>query len=299
VRVLVLGGTGLLGNRLSRELEQHFEVFASTRLIADDHEHLGKILEPRRWLSNFDALNSDAVEKALAELRPDVVINCLGITKHQNLSKDFETVVQVNSLFPHRLSEISARLGFKLVLISTDCVFSGREGNYTESSVPDPVDLYGRSKALGEIHRNGVLTLRTSFVGREIKSFTNLFEWARQNRGRRVVGFTRAIYSGLTTQALSGVIGNILDKHLKLDGLFHVSSEPISKFDLLSQLNELLNLQMTLVPDDEYLCDRSLNCQSFKIATDMRLPTWTKMLEDYARDEEWYSMALGNAGQTK
>lgn len=284
-----------MGNRLARELNKKFEVFASTRMIADDHRQLAKILEPSQWLSNFDVLNIGAIEKTLFDLRPDVIINCLGMTKHQDLSKEFETVVRVNSFFPHQLCKISAKLGCKLVLVSTDCVFSGKDGNYSESSIPDPVDLYGRSKALGEVDSSGVLTLRTSFVGREIKSFTNLFEWARLNRGGQITGFRKAIYSGLTTQALSVVIGNILVDHLNLAGLFHVSSEPISKFDLLSQLNERLKLGIRLVPNDSFVCDRTLNCQSFKMVTKMTLPNWSKMLEDYVVDESWYASALGNA----
>jgi len=298
VRVLVLGGTGLLGNRLARELSNKFEVFATTRMVADDHSHLAKILEPSQWLSNFDVLNIEAVEKTLFDLRPEVIINCLGITKHQDFSKEFETIVRVNSFFPYQLCNISAKLGCKLVLISTDCVFSGNKGNYSESSIPDPVDLYGRSKALGEIDSSGVLTLRTSFVGREIKSFTNLFEWARLNRGCQVAGYKQAIYSGLTTQALSVVIRNILVEHLNLEGLFHVSSEPISKFDLLSQLNERLKLGIRLIPNDSFVCDRTLNCQSFKMVTKMTLPDWNKMLEDYAVDEDWYATVLGNAEST-
>src|SRR5207253_2340396 len=150
--------------------------------------------------------------------------------------------LSINSLFPHRLARLCHAAKARLIHVSTDCVFSGRKGNYTEADQPDAEDLYGRSKLLGEVQGPGCLTLRTSIIGRELDTRQGLVEWFLSNQGRKVKGYRRAIFSGLTTDALSELIGRIILNHPDLEGLWHVASAPINKFELISLVRDVFKV---------------------------------------------------------
>lgn len=292
MKILVLGGTGLIGNRLTRQLRQNADVYASTRSSLAEMPVLQNILEPKKWIFGLDANDFQRLESEIMQLEPDVIVNCLGVVKHQSSFKDAERTILLNSVLPWRLSGLAEKYEFKLIHLSTDCVFSGETGNYNETSTPDAVDLYGRSKVLGELNNARDLTLRTSFVGREIKSFTNLFEWVRRSKNGKIVGYRRAIYSGLTTQAISEVIERLIFDFSSLNGLWHVSSEPISKLDLICMLNTSFNLNLVIEPSDEIVCDRSLDSTAFVSKTGLITPNWMKMVERYLLDQYWYETFL-------
>lgn len=292
MKILILGGTGLIGNRLARQLRENADVHASTRANLGQMPMLEHILEPKKWLVGLDATDSRLLESEIGRLKPNVVVNCLGVVKKQILTRDVETTILLNSVLPNRLSGLAEKYDFKLIHLSTDCVFSGKTGNYIESSIPDAVDLYGRSKTLGELNNSKDLTLRTSFVGREIKSFTNLFEWVRKNQNKKIVGYRNAIYSGLITQVTSEIIERLIFDFSALTGLWHLASEPISKFDLIRMLNGRLNLGLDLQPDEDFICDRSLNSSAFAAKTGIVVPDWTTMVEKYVLEQEWYESFL-------
>lgn len=292
MKILVLGGTGLIGNRLTRQLRQNSDVFASTRSNPVEMPVLTKILEPERWIFGFDGTNFELLETEIIRLKPNVIVNCLGTIKNHISPKEIEKVILLNSVLPNRLSRLAAKYEFKLIHLSTDCVFSGNTGNYVESAIPDPVDLYGRSKMLGELNNTQDLTIRTSFVGREIKSFTNLFEWVRKNQSMKIVGYKKAIYSGLTTQITSEVIERLVFDFSTLTGLWHLASEPISKFDLIRKLSDSLNLGIDIEADEKFICDRSLNSTAFTAVTGIVVPDWSTMLEMYVLEQEWYETFL-------
>ena len=294
MRILVLGGTGLIGNRLTRQLRQNADVYASTRSSLVEMPVLENILEPNKWIFGLDATDFQFLESEINRLKPDVVVNCFGVVKHQINSKSAEATILLNSILPWRLSELAEKYDFKLIHLSTDCVFSGETGNYKESSTPDALDLYGRSKILGELNNARDLTLRTSFVGREIKTFANFFEWVQRSHNTKIVGYKRAIYSGLTTQAISEIIEKLIFDFSGLTGLWHVSSEPISKYDLICMLNHSLNLKLDIEPNEEFCCDRSLDSTAFASMTSLVIPNWITMLERYVLEQEWYESILRN-----
>lgn len=288
--VLVLGASGLIGNRLVRTLSTDFEVFGSTRMSKIEDSWLNQLLIKDRWLLNVFASNFPDLEIKLLSIKPDVIVNCLGVTKQRLNPVDIQESIVANALLPHELSKFCNGHGIRLIQLSTDCVFSGKKGNYKETDEPDPIDIYGRTKAIGELSNDRDLTIRTSFVGREIHSFTNLFEWAIRNRNSKVVGYTNVIYSGLTTEALSTIIKLIIAEHKELSGLWHVGSQPIRKFDLLSSLNKVLSLGVDIEPDGSKICDRSLNTDAFQSETLIKMPIWPEMLRDFAQDQVWYDL---------
>jgi dTDP-4-dehydrorhamnose reductase len=292
MRVLVLGGAGMLGHRLYATLRPRHDTFATVRKPAEAYASLG-LFERPRLIDRVDVLVDADLTRAIDAARPEAIVNCVGIIKQLPHAEDPLAAIAVNSLLPHRLVAIGAAARIRLVHVSTDCVFSGERGAYRESDRPDPVDLYGRSKLLGEVTRPGAITLRTSMIGREIRGASGLVEWFIANRGGRVSGYRRAIYSGFTTAVLSQIIADVLERHADLSGLWHVSSEPIDKYALLAAINAAFGLGIQLEPDDAFTCDRSLDSSRFRAATGFVPPSWPAMVEEMRADttpyERWRS----------
>ena len=286
--ILILGATGLIGNRLVRTLGENFEVFGSTRKKEFLDPKLSFLLKERNWLFDVSPEKFFTLEEKIQKIKPNVIVNCLGVTKLKPGSSNLQKSILVNSIFPHNLSATCREFNIRLIHLSTDCVFSGSKGNYVENDVPDPIDVYGITKSLGELINENDLTIRTSFVGRELSSFTNLFEWAMRNKNKSIRAYSKAIYSGLTTLALSKIIKSIILDQATLSGLWHVSSEPISKYELLSNLNHALSLNMDIELDDKFICDRSLNSKQFRERTKIQVPKWPEMLKEFAKDQRWY-----------
>ncbi len=284
MRVLVLGANGMLGHKLLQILGEDFEVRGTVRSDAstfDDHPVLGGI----DCAGGVDVTDLDRLEEQIAWAREGAVINAIGVVKQLAAAKDPIESITINALHPHRAAKICARHGARFLHLSTDCVFSGKKGApYLETDAPDPEDLYGRSKLLGEVTGPGCLTLRTSIVGRELGRATGLFEWCISQRGGTIRGFSGAIYSGLTTLALTRVIGTVLTHFPSLSGVRQVSSDPIDKFTLLSLLNEALDLGLTIERDTEFVCDRSLDSAGFREAVGYTPPTWQELIDDFAAD---------------
>jgi dTDP-4-dehydrorhamnose reductase len=230
----------------------------------------------------------------VAAVRPQVVINCIGIVKQLPAAKDSLQSILVNALFPHRLARLCQAIGARLIHFSTDCVFSGRRGGYVEDDVADADDLYGRTKFLGEVSYDGCLTLRTSMIGRELATSHGLIEWFLSQEGKTIRGYTRAIFSGLSTSALSDVIAHIVAHHPGLQGVYHVGAEPISKFELLSLVKQVYGLNVQIVPDEEVICDRSLNADRFRRVTGFVPPTWPNMIEHIYQDATPYAELRGS-----
>lgn len=285
-RVLVLGGSGMLGHKLCQALSTRFDTHATVRTDDLALARLG-LLDQARTVAHVSADTFDTVAGAVASVEPDVVINCIGIVKQASAARDPIASISINSLFPHRLAGLCRTEGARLIHISTDCVFSGRAGGYTENDVPDPLDLYGRSKLLGEVADGEGLTIRTSIIGRELAGSNGLVEWFLGQEGR-VRGFERAIFSGLTTQALAEVIASIVSDHGALTGIRHVAATPINKFDLLSLLKDAYGVNVEIVADGEVVCDRSLDATAFEHETGFHAPSWGAMVAQLAADDTPY-----------
>jgi dTDP-4-dehydrorhamnose reductase len=283
VKVLVLGGDGMLGHRLVRLLAPRHEVWATLHGPLATYTADG-LFDARNSVPGVDVTDFARLAALVAEIAPAAVVNCVGIVKQRHEAREPITSILVNALLPHRLHEICAANGARLVQISTDCVFSGRRGGYRETDLPDPVDLYGRTKLLGEVEEAPAVTIRSSMIGLELRRRTGLVEWFLAQHGQ-VRGFTRAIYSGLTTAEMARLIERLLTAHPDLHGTWHVAAEPIDKHALLTRLAALLGRRdVEVVPDDGFACDRSLDGSAFAAATGYRAPSWDAMLGELAAE---------------
>jgi dTDP-4-dehydrorhamnose reductase len=290
-RILILGGDGMLGHKLLQIFSGRFdETFATIRGTRDDsfHSKISLFADRERILEGLDVTHFDALEAAVQRLRPGVVINAVGMVKQRSASRDAVASVQLNALLPHQLSAICAGIGSRLIHISTDCVFDGQRGDYREDDPPNASDLYGRSKALGEVIAPHVLTLRTSIVGRELRNDLGLVEWFLAQQGSTVRGFRRAHFSGLTTNRLSRILAELLAGDVELSGLYHLAGESISKFHFLVLVRRALGVDVEVVPDDDLVIDRTLNSSRFTQATGRLPPTWDDMLSELTDDPTPY-----------
>jgi dTDP-4-dehydrorhamnose reductase len=282
MRVLIIGGSGMLGHQLCRLLQNRMDVWVTFRTSSESY---GLLPEDRR-IVNVQVQDTDRVQKVLDSVKPDAVVNAVGIVKQRDDARQAVPSIQVNALFPHQLADLCVERGIRVIQISTDCVFSGFRGNYSEIDVPDPVDLYGRTKLLGELNRPGCLTLRTSIIGWQLNTFSSLLSWFALQRNKHIKGYRKAIYSGFSTTVLAQLIGDILQTRPDLSGIYQVASEPISKYELLVKLRDILGWKDIIIdPDDQFFCDRSLSGTRFSTATGWRPPTWEAMLQGLAT--EW------------
>jgi dTDP-4-dehydrorhamnose reductase len=267
----------MLGHVLFSQLAvtASLEVFATVR----DRGAAARWFSPEllsRCLNQVDVFNFDSLIRALAETRPQVVINCIGVVKQSVLAKDPFTSIYVNSLLPHRLALACKAIGARLIHISTDCIFDGARGHYREDDPASAVDLYGRSKALGELTSDGCLTIRTSIIGHELRGKLGLVEWfLAQEKGVR--GFTRAIFSGFPTVTLARIMRDYLLEDA-LTGLYHVAAAPISKYDLLQLIGKQYGKKIEITPDDGVKVDRSLDSSSFRKITGHSPPPWPELV---------------------
>lgn len=286
-RVLVLGAGGMLGHKTVQVLSDRMECWATVRGAAAQYARFG-MFDPARLIDGVDATSFETVMAAVARARPAVVVNCIGILKQLAAAKDPIATLQVNALFPQRLALLCDAAGAWLVHVSTDCVFSGRRGNYRETDPADAEDLYGRTKLLGEPGRPGTLVLRTSMIGRELQTRTGLAEWLISNRGGHVTGFRRARFSGLTTNALADLIGDLIEGGERPSGLYHVGSEFIDKHTLLCRLNDAFGLDITIGEDDATAVDRTLDSERFWAMVGRPRPAWDAMIAAMAADPTPY-----------
>jgi dTDP-4-dehydrorhamnose reductase len=277
-KILVVGAAGMLGHALFSVLSgrSDLEVRGTVRTI----EGLDRWFSPDllgRIRGGVDAGRFDTVLRALDAVRPDLVVNCIGIIKQLPDAKDPVVSISVNSLFPHLLAQVCTKAAVRLVHISTDCVFSGEKGNYRESDRPDATDLYGRTKLLGEVDLPGCVTLRTSIIGHELSGKHGLVEWFLSQE-KTVKGFARAVFSGFPTVEMARIVAERIIPENRLSGLYHVSSEPISKYDLLRLVAEQYGKSIGIERDEEFTCDRSLDSSRFREVTGYEPPAWPELV---------------------
>jgi len=277
----------MLGHKLMQVLKESHQVFGTVRSDALSPE-VSRILGVPNIATGVFIEDAAAVRRSLETVRPDVVINAVGIIKQLPDSKNVITTLTVNSIFPHRLAELAGELGFRLLTVSTDCVFSGSRGNYSEADSPDATDLYGKSKNLGEVVAENCLTLRTSIIGHELGTSHSLVDWFLSNQGGKVKGFANAIYSGFPTVVFAGIIDSLIRHHPRLFGLYHLSSEPISKYDLLRLIDERYQANIEIERSEDFRIDRSLDSTMFRSETDFTPKSWPEMIDLMAADARIY-----------
>lgn len=276
-KVLVLGASGMLGNSILRLFSQTdgystIGTVRSAQAVSLLPENVRNFV-----LSGIDVLNVDSLIQLIDDVRPDLVINCVGVVKQLSDASNPLVALPINSLFPHRLAHICSISNARLVHMSTDCVFTGNKGMYTERDVADAQDLYGVSKRLGEVDYSNAITLRTSIIGHELNGSRSLIDWflAQENE---VKGYTEAIFSGLPTIEIGKLIRDYVIPHPNLRGVYHVSAAPINKYDLLSLVAKVYGKEITIKPDGEFKIDRSLDSSRFRQETGFISAPWPELI---------------------
>ena len=278
IKVLILGVTGMLGNAMFRLLSDDVSmmVYGTARTEKASQYFSGKL--SGKLLPGVDVEHYDSLLKTFAAVRPNVVINCIGLVKQLADSRNPLQAVPINTLLPHRLATLCEMSGARLIHISTDCVFSGTKGNYLETDFPDADDLYGRSKLLGEVDYPHAITLRTSIIGHELSGQRSLVGWFLAQQ-QSVKGFTKAVFSGLPTVELARIVRDVVLPQSELNGLYHVAAQPINKFDLLKLVAKTYGKNIDIIPDETLVIDRSLNASRFKAATGYVPPEWPILIQ--------------------
>lgn len=297
-RLLIVGGGGMLGHKLWQTARTRrdagVETWATVRTVSPALEALGVVDD--RTIAGVDVDRPETLDAALDRARPDVVVNCVGVIKQLAAAKDPIPSIGINALYPHLLARAARARGARVIHISTDCVFSGDRasragragGGYTEADATNATDLYGRTKAMGELTAPGTLTVRTSIIGRELSGASGLVEWFLSRRGGAADGYRSAIFSGFTTAALAGILLRITAEQPALEGLYHVSAPAIDKHALLGRLNAAFAAGVTITPRDEPRIDRSLDSTRFQAATGITPPGWDAMIAELAADPTPY-----------
>ncbi len=278
MKVLIIGASGMIGSTVLRVLSENndWSVAGTVRDQSVARFFSKSIAE--KLIANIDVNQHDSLVGALNDFRPDVVINCAGLTKHKPEADDPLQALPINALMPHRLADLCKLLGARLIHISTDCVFSGEKGDYEEEDFADARDVYGKAKALGEVTDSHSITLRTSTIGHELQSQYGLLDWflAQQEQCK---GYTRAIFSGLPTVVFAQIIRDVVIPDTSLSGLYHVAAEPVAKYDLLKMIADCYGKEINIIPDDSFIIDRSLNGTRFQMATGYVAPDWLELIE--------------------
>ncbi len=277
----------MLGHKLLQVLKEKHEVWVTVRGLFSEYESHA-IFDPLRTIENVNVEDIKSVRQAIEKSAPQLVINAIGVIKQLPSSNNIIYTLNVNSIFPHKLEELSYQYGFRLICVSTDCVFNGQKGNYNEDDYPDATDLYGKSKNLGEVISDNCLTLRSSIIGRELGTAHSLLEWFLSNRGKSVKGYVNALYSGFPTIVFANIIADIIENQEKLSGLYHVSSDPINKFDLLNLIRSKFDLDIDIDPYEDFKIDRSLDSTLFRDATGFSPMPWDEMIKEMANDPTVY-----------
>lgn len=295
-KVVVLGAAGMLGHKMFQRLQECFPGTVGLMRERPEWPQFSRVdlLQGNDIVPGIDVMDFEGLAARLAEFRPDFIVNCIGIIKQRAETNDAVVSISINSLLPHRLAAVAAGWGGRLIHFSTDCVFSGERGGYTEEDQSDAHDLYGRSKFLGETPGAGnALTLRTSIIGRELVEHRSLLDWFLGQKGRTVRGFRRVIYSGVTTNHMADLVGDIILNHSDLNGLYQVVSQPISKYDLLCLIRNAYSLDVDITPDEEERSNRSMSGEKLRRAIGYEAPPWPALVEQLASDatpyERWLS----------
>jgi dTDP-4-dehydrorhamnose reductase len=272
----------MLGHKLWEDFSGRFPDTYTTIRQRPRNCATGGLFNSSRVIDSVDVTDFLELTGVMKCIRPDFILNCIGVTKRREEASEAIHAITLNALLPHKLVEWGENNSAKIINFSTDCVFDGGHGNYTEESTPNAIDLYGKTKALGEIQGKNALTLRSSFIGTELGIGTELLEWFLAQT-KTVHGYKNAIYSGFTTLELSRIIENIVVHYPGANGIYNISSDPISKFDLLMLIRDKIRLDIDVIPDKTFRCNRSLDSTKFRKEFNYTPPTWESMVDELSK----------------
>ena len=288
MKILILGADGMIGHKIAQSLEDFELILASRKSISS--KSIG-IIKGKMVLHD---LITDSLDLLLDSTTPDIIINCAGITTRRGVEDNIVNTGLLNSELPHKLDSWANLNSKKLIHFSTDCVFSGNRGNYLDNDFADADDIYGKSKALGEVDSLNTLTLRCSMIGRELYNFTELFEWLRKNKNKKIEGYSKAFYSGITTVRMGMILNQILKKNLNLSGIYNISSTPISKFDLLIKLSNAFNFNVEVKQNINNKSNKVLISEKFTEITGIYPPNWDDLISEFKEDCKKYKSLYKN-----
>ena len=245
MKIFIFGSNGMLGNYVKYYLSHHYEIYCLTR---NDYD-LSKL--------NINSLEELLLNKHLSN--DDVVINCAGVIPQacKQRSLNSKLYFTINSLFPVILSQLCNKYGAKMIHITTDCVFSGKDGLYNELSEHDETNDYGMSKSLGELCNATII--RTSIIGEEPTNKRSLLEWVKSNKGKEINGYINHCWNGVTCLELSKIIYKIINENLYWSGVRHIfSPRSVSKFELVSLINDAYKLNIKINPFETEKIDKTI-----------------------------------------
>ncbi|HCH4264048.1 dTDP-4-dehydrorhamnose reductase family protein [Vibrio parahaemolyticus] len=282
MKVLVIGATGMLGYSIFSNLSElsNFDVYGTVRNVKG-LESFFPLTD--KLIPNVDVKDFATLEKAVFGVKPDVVINCIGLIKQHDVSKQHVEAIEINALLPHKIAQLCDSIQARLVHFSTDCVFDGKTGSYLESDLPTATDLYGKSKCLGEVDYGKHVTLRTSIIGHELKSSVSLIDWFLSQEGS-VKGFSKALFSGLPTVYVAKVLADYVLPNPSLSGLYQLSVDPIDKFSLISKVADVYSKHIEIEKFEDFVMDRSLNSTKFREETGFVAPSWDELVAIMHKD---------------
>ncbi len=275
----------MLGYSIFSNLSElaNLDVYGTVRTVSGLREFFPST---DKLIPSVDVKDFKTLEKAVSTIKPDVVINCIGLIKQHDISKQHVEAIEINALLPHKIAQLCDEIEAKLIHFSTDCVFDGKAGNYLESDLPTATDLYGKSKCLGEVTYGKHVTLRTSIIGHELKSSVSLIDWFLSQEGS-VRGFAKAVFSGLPTAYVAKVLADYVLSNTSLSGLYQLSVDPIDKYSLISKVADVYNKQIEIEKFENFVIDRSLNSTKFREETGFVPPSWDQLVafmhSDYSK----------------
>jgi dTDP-4-dehydrorhamnose reductase len=288
MKVLILGISGLIGHNIYMQLSDRVNVIGTLHKTKDEYANT-EIFSNKNVYDNIDMSNYTLLKKMFKEENPDVIVNCVGITRRKIHNYDMDEVIYINSTLPHLLAKWSIGQNKRIIHFSTDCVFDGVEGNYLETSHTNAFDIYGKTKALGELSQNNCLTIRSSFIGQELFDKTELLDWFLSQDGQEINGYTKALYSGVSTIYLARLVNKIIMDYPKLTGLFNLAPiKPISKYDLLSLAKEVFSVDVSIRPDDTFVHNPTLNGSKLHREIGIKVPSWDIMMHELASNRNVY-----------
>ena len=281
MKILILGGDGMIGHKMDQVLSvQNHEIVISIR---EKKDLTLKSISSKSKVFFNDFLKDNIID-FLVKVDPDIIINAIGLTIRRGAKKNISDTIYLNSLFPHQLSNWALAFKKRLIHFSTDCVFSGSEGSYSEDATPNALDYYGKTKGLGEINSKSSLTIRSSMIGPELFYKTELFEWIINNKEKEINGFSRVMYSGVTTIYMARLLSDLIVNHKNLDGIYNVASKPISKFELLHLINDKFDLGLIINKDQNITSNKTLNASKIEKEIGIESPHWNDLIVEIKKD---------------
>jgi len=268
----------MIGHKMYQTISKiHKDTWVTLRKSLTSYSY-SEIYNPEKVIDNIDLINFQTISNQLNKINPDIVVNACGITIRRGIETLKSNSIILNSALPHFLNEWVTSNNKRLIHFSTDCVFTGAKGDYIDNDNKDASDLYGSTKSMGEvIDSKFAITLRGSMIGSELENKTELFEWFLKQKNKKIKGFNKVIYSGITTTKMAEIVLKLIDQFPNLSGVYNISSKPISKFELLKLWNNLFDINANIEIDNSYTSNKNLISDNFYRTISMEQPDWVEL----------------------